>query len=132
MKETVRSIKMYLILVAVIGLILNSQVLTASPTNPLLLIIGLIGMAFSLAFLYMGIRLRPLLVKSPKLIKNILLGSIIYQFIIFLLKLLNGFDPSSVIQLGGAILIISYVIKNVERLSQEEKSKDRPEESAGN
>lgn len=52
MRETVGSLKAYFTVVAVLGLIGNSSTIAASQINPLFLIIGLIGLAFSVAYLY--------------------------------------------------------------------------------
>jgi hypothetical protein len=125
MKETVGSLKAYFIVVAVFGLIGSIGTITASQINPLFLIVGLIGFAFSLAYLYMGVMLRKLLVESPGIIKNVILVSMIYQLINFLLSLLAGFQIVSIINLAIGLLITWYLLNSAERLSQEEKSKLR-------
>lgn|GEM_PF-3997312 len=97
--------------------------LGSSQVNPLFLVTGLIGLTFSVTYLYIGITLRRLLVESPKLIENILLASMTYQVITFLLSLLNGFQTGLVIQLAVALLILWYLFANVKRLSKEVKAK---------
>jgi len=57
------------------------------------------------------------------LIENILLASMTYQVITFLLSLLNGFQTGLVIQLAVALLILWYLFANVKRLSKEVKAK---------
>lgn len=127
MRETVGSLKAYFILVGVLGLIGNIGAIAASQVNPLFLISGLIGLAFSGAYLYIGIMLRKLLVESPKLVKNFILASMAYLIVDFLLTLLGGDQTNSVIRLAIGLLITWYLLSNVKRLSQEEKSKTRPE-----
>ena len=131
MRETVGSLKAYFIIVAVLGLIENVGnvgIIAASQINPLFLIISLIGLAFSVAYLYIGIMLRKLLIESPKLVSKVILASMAYLIInCFLLTLLVGLQTSVVIQLAIGLLITWYLFSSVKRLSQEEKSKNRPE-----
>jgi hypothetical protein len=122
MKESVGSLKAYFIVVSVLGIISSLAILGASQVNPLFLVIGLIELGFSVAYLYIGITLRKLLVKSPELLNNILFGSMAYHVIIFLLSLLNGFQIFLVIRLAIALLLFWYLLINVKRLSQEVKS----------
>jgi len=127
MRETVGSLKAYFIVVAVLGLIGNFSAIAASSINPLFLIIGLIGLVFSVAYLYMGISLRKLLAESPKIVSNVILASMVYLIINFLISLLGGFQVGLAVQLAIGLLITWYLLTNVKRLSQEEKSKARPE-----
>jgi hypothetical protein len=127
MRETVGSLKAYFIVVAVLGLLGSIGTIAASHISPLFLIIGLIGFAFSVAYLYIGFMLRKLLIESPKLINNIILASMVYQIINFLLSLLGGFQIGLVIQLTIGLLITWYLLNSTKRLSQEEKSKARLE-----
>jgi len=127
MRETAGSLKAYFIVVAVLGLIGNVATIAASQINLIFLIIGLVGLAFSIAYFYIGIMLRRLLIKSPELINNVILSSMVYLIINFLLTLLGEFQASSVVQLAVGLLITWYLLSSVKRLSQEEKSKIRPE-----
>jgi hypothetical protein len=141
MKETFGSLKAYFIIVAVFGLIGSLAILSEKSTNLLIIIIGLIRLGFSGAYLYMGIALRKLIIESPKLISNVILASMVYQIIYFLLMLVNIFLAGSdlqqsfqrglltglVVQLVIGLWITWYLLNNVQRLSQEEKSKATPE-----
>ena len=122
MKESVGSLKAYFIVVSVLGVIGSLGILGASQVNPLFLVIGLIELGFSVAYLYIGITLRKLLVKSPKVIDNILFASMAYHVIIFLLSLSNGLQIVLVIRLAIVLLLFWYLLINVKRLSQEVKS----------
>lgn len=127
MRETVRSLKAYFIVIAVLGLIGSINLLPLFSLNPLFLIFGLIGLAFALAYLYIGISLRKLLVESPKIINNVILASMAYQVLNFLLSLLNGVQLSSIIQLAIGLLITWYLLNSVKRLSSKEIAKIRAE-----
>lgn len=144
MRETVRSLKAYFIVIAVLGLIKSISTLSLIviavlafresistlslwSLSPLFLIIDLIGLAFALAYLYIGISLRKLLVDSPKIINNVILASMAYQVLNFLLSLLNGVQLSSIIQLAIGLLITWYLLNSVKRLSLEENAKLRSE-----
>lgn len=125
MRETVRSLKAYFIVIAVLGLIGSISTLSLSSVNPLFLIIGLIGLAFALAYLYIGISLRKLLVDSPKTINNVILASMAYQVLNFLLSLLNSVQVASIVQLAIGLLITWYLLNSVKRLSLEENAKSK-------
>ena len=144
MRETVRSLKAYFIVIAVLGLIKSISTLSFIviavlsfresistlpfwSLSPLFLIIGLIGLAFALAYLYIGISLRKLLAESPKTIKNVILASMAYQVLNFLLTLLKGVQVASIVQLAIGLLITWYLLNSVKRLSVEENAKTRAE-----
>jgi hypothetical protein len=127
MKETVGSLRAYFILVSVLGIAGSVMALGALQVNPLFLVTGLIGLAFSVAYLYVGISLRKLLVESPGLIESLLFASMTYQLIIFLLTLFNGFQTGSVIQFAFSLLILWYLLSSVRRLSKEIESKAQSE-----
>ena len=123
MKETVGSLKVYFIVVSVLGIAGSLAALGASQANLLFLVTGLVGLAFSVAYLYIGITFRKLLVESPKMIENMLLASMAYQVITFLFGLFNGFQTGLIIRLAIAILILWYLLANIRRLTKEIKSK---------
>jgi hypothetical protein len=127
MKETVGSLRAYFILVSVLGIAGSVMTLGALQVNPLFLVTGLIGLAFSVAYLYVGISLRKLLVESLGLIESLLFASMTYQLIIFLLTLFNGFQTGSVIQFAVSLLILWYLLSSVRRLSKEIESKVQSE-----
>jgi hypothetical protein len=144
MRETVRSLKAYFIVIAVLGLIKSISTLSFIVIavlsfresistlpfwshSPLFLIISLIGLAFALAYLYIGISLRKLLAESPKTINNVILASMAYQVLNFLSSLLNGVQVASIVQLAIGLLITWYLLNSVKRLSVEENAKTRAE-----
>jgi hypothetical protein len=124
MKESVGSLKAYFIVVSVLGIISSLATLGTSQINPLFLVFFLIELGFSLTYLYIGITLRKLLVKSPKLLNNIIIASMAYKVITFLLISfsINSLQIALVIQLAISLLLFWYLLINVKRLSQEVKS----------
>ena len=125
MRETISSLKAYFIFVSVLGLTANFNVITSSPINPTSLTISLIGIAFSLAYLYVGIRLRKLLVEATELVSTLILASIGYLTFIFLLAAIFNFHSGLVVRFIIGLAISWYLYINVERLARIEKSKNR-------
>ncbi len=123
MRESVGSLKAYFIVIAVLSALGSVSVLGSASSNLVLLIAGIISLAFAAAYFYIGISLRKLLTESPKLIEMCLYINIAYQVFMFLLGLLRGFQVGSVIQLSIVLLIIWYLLVNVRRLSEEVRSK---------
>ncbi|HEY9611038.1 hypothetical protein [Allocoleopsis sp.] len=127
MRETVGSLKAYFIVVAVFGFLGSTSSLSLSSFSPLFLIVGLIGLVFSIAYFYIGISIRKLLVNSPNTINNVILASMAYQVINFLLTLLRGLQPASIISLAIGLLITWYLLNSVNRLASQERSKTKAE-----
>lgn len=123
MRESVGSLKAYFIVIAVLSALGGVSVLGSAPSDPLLLIAGIISFIFASAYFYIGILLRKLLAESPKLIERFLYVNIAYQVIMFFLSISQGFQIGLVIRLSIALLIIWYLLVNVRRLSKEAKSK---------
>ncbi len=124
MKESVGSLKAYFIVVSVLGIISSLATFGGSQVNPPFLVFGLIELGFSLAYLYIGITLRKLLIKSPQLLNNLIFTSMAYKVITFLLisLLIHSLQIALLIQLAITLLLFWYLLINVKRLSQEVKS----------
>ena len=127
MKETVGSLKAYFIVVAVLGGLGSVPLLGAGAINPLFPILGLVGLAFCCAYFYIGIMLRKLLLESPQLVNKVILASMVYQVLNFLLSLTGGLQLSAIFQLIIGLLLTWYLLNSVKRLSQEERAKTRVE-----
>ena len=125
MRETIGSLKAYFIFVSVLGLSANFHTFTEPPIDLIALIIGSIGVAFSLVYLYVGIRLRKLLVEATELVSTLILASIGYSTFIFLLAAIFDFQSMLVVQFIIVLAISWYLYINVERLARIEKSKNR-------
>jgi hypothetical protein len=76
MKETLTSLRAYFGVVSLLGLYGNGMVLTHSAANTLGPVLGLIGLAFSIAYLLIAIRLPQLLARSPQVVTSTLWASL--------------------------------------------------------
>ena len=72
-------------------------------------------------YFYFGVALRKLLLSSPKIIRGVILATMGFQVMIFLLNLLRG--ELGIVRLIIVLLILWYILNNVKRLSSEEQSK---------
>lgn len=123
MKESVGSLRAYFIVVGLFSGYDNYQLLRVASGNIILLVLGLLGLALSIASLYMGISLPKLLVESPKLITTVLLFALGLLVVTSLIILSAGFVTPALIRLVIGSLIIWYLFNSVKRLSAEERSK---------
>jgi len=121
MKETVRSLRAYFILSGVATLISYGRALWVNFQGPVAIptIIGVIGIGFSAAFLYVGINLPRLLRSSAGRIVTLLYVSTGWVVFVFLLGLLEGLAPIAVVTLLLSLLILWYLLKNIRRLAAE-------------
>ena len=123
MKESIGSLRAYFIVVALLSGFQNATLLVQSQRNIIIVIIALLGLGLAIAYLYIGIALRKLLVKSSKIITGVILVSMGFLVVVFLLSLLGGVQAAMVAQLIIGLLITWYLLKNVKRLSSEEQGK---------
>jgi hypothetical protein len=118
-KETVRSLRMYFILVAIVGGLSSGFPLTqVASLTPYVTIDCLIGLGLSAAFLYIGISLKHLLATAPHVIKAVLFGGIGLSIMGDLIGLFMN-QPHNVISTIATVLISWYLIVNVNRLAAE-------------
>ncbi|OLB22087.1 MAG: hypothetical protein AUH15_07480 [Acidobacteriales bacterium 13_2_20CM_55_8] len=125
MKETVRSLRAYFILSGIaslwfgfLGLAVNLQT-AISPATILMASIGIVGVGFSLAFVYVGVFLPGLLRSSSHRIVILLYASTVWAVLTFLLSLLNSVQPGAIVVIVISLLILWYLLRNVRRLSAE-------------
>ena len=120
MKESIVSLKAYFIIIGMIGLAIGLAH-SISGSNA---IISLIGVAFSVSYLYIGITLRKLLIESPEVLERIIYANIAYIILSFLFGLFSGLSVS-LIRLVIGLLINWYLLNSVKRLSIDESTKDK-------
>lgn len=120
MKETVWSLRVYFIAIAIYDGMTSIPFLTEDPSNRIFLFVGVMGFVFSCGSLYVGIRFKLLLVKSPQFIRRFILANVANQMLDALLALWYGFYLSSGYLFIIGIAIAWYLLKHVQRLSQEE------------
>ena len=142
MRETVRSLRVYFIVIGIIGGASTSDL--GSLANFRENVVGagfaIIGLGFALAYLFVGVFLRRLLVQSVGTINVVLYASLAYLVLSSLFELLSGlsiahtslrtaadeagggFSAATIVYLAVGLGIIWYLLRNVKRLSQEERS----------
>jgi len=121
MKETVRSLRAYFILSGLATLFSYSRALWVNFQGAFMFptLIGVIGIGFSLAFLYVGFFLPGLLTNSAARIVTLLYVSTGWVVFVFLLGLVEGLAPVALVTLVLSLLILWYLLKNVRRLAAE-------------
>jgi hypothetical protein len=121
MTETVRSLRLYFILSGLAGLFVSGSALRVSLQSSVAIGAALhaISIAFSLAFLYGGFCLAGLLRTSSGRILALLYASAGWSVLQFLLSFLRTGRPFGLVTLLLVLLIVWYLLKNVERLAAE-------------
>ena len=118
MKETVRSLKLYFVLSALLSGAINIWALLRGEPG-VGTVISLIGIGFAVAYLYVGVRLRQLLSTAPRQITNLLIAGAGFLVLLFLLDLLSGMQSGTLPQVIIGLLITWYLFVNVRRLAAE-------------
>jgi hypothetical protein len=133
MRETVRSLRAYFILSGFATLFSYGRALWVNFQGPFKLptVIGVIGIGFSLAFLYAGFTLPGLLKSSAGRVVTLLYVSTGWVVFVFLLGLLEGLAPVAVVTLLLSLLILWYLLKNVRRLAAEAQASSSGTASPG-
>jgi glycerol-3-phosphate acyltransferase PlsY len=121
MRETVRSLRAYFVLSGLATLFSYGRAIWVNYQGAasIATLIGVIGIGFSLAFLYVGLSLPALLRSSVSRIVTLLYVSTGWVLFVFLLGLLEGLAPVAAITLILSLLILWYLLKNVRRLAAE-------------
>ncbi|MCU0597123.1 MAG: hypothetical protein MUC98_16910 [Desulfobacterota bacterium] len=122
MKESVGSLRLYFIVVALFAGFQSASLLVESPKNVIVVIDALLSFMFAVAYLCIGIALRKLLVKSSKFVMGVILASMGFLVLDFLSTLLVGLPfeiMGKLIRLVIGLLITWYLLSNVKRLSYE-------------
>lgn len=117
MRETVRSLRAYFIVIALLSGIPSVLDLSAHPIG-LGTIFSLAALGLSVAYLYLGIRLNVLLLKAPGQVTTIVLAGGAFVIVALLISVLVGSTPG-VIQAVVGLLITWYLYSNVRRLASE-------------
>jgi hypothetical protein len=121
MRETVRSLRAYFIFSGLAGLFFAASALRVSLLGAgiISVIVGLISIGFSLAFVYVGFTLQKLLRGSASGIVTLLYVSAGWTVFFFLLSLFGGPSAFGLVTLILTLLILWYLLKNVRRLAAE-------------
>ncbi len=121
MRETVRSLRAYFILSGLATLVSYARALWVNFQGPVAIptIIGVIGVGFSAAFLYVGINFPRLLRSSASRVATLLYVSTGWVVFVFLVGLREELAPIAVVTLLLSLLILWYLLKNIRRLAAE-------------
>ena len=121
MRETVRSLRAYFI---VLGVLSGAQTIFALATQPVNLetVFLLASFVLAAAFLYVGIRLKTLLASSPRLVIGVVLATGVLSALLLLLMIVFGGPIGGMVQAVIGLLIAWYPYNNVRRLSAESRA----------
>jgi hypothetical protein len=118
MRETVRSLRLYFVLTAVLSGAVNIVSLQR-PLGFISEVLSVVGIAFALAYLYLGLRLRRLLAAAPGQIIGVLIAGAAFLLLLLALDALSGFQGGMLVQAVLGLLITWYLFVNVRRLAAE-------------
>jgi hypothetical protein len=123
LQETPRSLRAYLLLVGVLGTVGQVYRVLASTGGAFERLLALIGLAISLAYVWVGISFRSLISAAPSRIEQVLIVGAAYSI---LLTVIVGVLSPQPEERGGALaqglvglLITLYLLRNVRRLARE-------------
>jgi hypothetical protein len=118
MRETAGSLRTYFILSGLAGVFFALRV-SLLGAGIIGVILELISIGFSLAFVYVGFTLPKLLRESASRVVILLYASAAWTVFFFLLSLLGGPSAFGLVSLILTLLIVWYLLKNVRRLAAE-------------
>ncbi len=117
MKETEKSLSVYLVIAGLLGTGVGVMSLTTSNLSSLVLLLVFPSIAFSIAFIYFGLRLKSILLSSQNALVWTMYLSIAYQAILMIFTFQH--DEVAAGRYIWGILITAYIVHNVRRLAKE-------------
>ncbi len=128
MQETARSIRLYFVVAGIVGGLVNFSTTVAGMNsgNVLLILLGGVGIAFSAAYIVLGIALPKLLgngAPAPKLVLGLSVVYMLALAALFLALLPPEQAGASMVQPGIGLLLNWYLWSNLSRLSAEQDQK---------
>jgi hypothetical protein len=130
MKETVGSLRTYLIVVGIVdalfgiltmGLLLRALTVPGFP-SVLLLLVAVVDFVFSALLLYTGIALPRLLMQAPQFVIRVLWALGAWIVFDFAMSLVLGASYISFVKLVAGLLIVWYLLHNTRRLATQTES----------
>lgn len=122
MKESVRSLSAYFIIVGILSSLANIAAIIKSQGNILAIVINGCFIAVALSFLLIGIRLRRMLVSQPEIITRVLMASFVLLAAKLAISLSAAYRTGTITSIIG-FLVVLYLLANARRLSKEERAK---------
>ena len=124
MKESIGSLKAYFIFLAVVYFLGSIGSLALVSQSRFFLISWAFALSFGMAYLYTGLSLRKLLLRSPQRIHLVIYASLVQQVLSFILQLLFiGLRLREFISLSISVAIAVYLLFQVRRLSKIEQTR---------
>lgn len=131
MRETVRSIGLYLTIAGVLGSIAQLTGILDPDAWWLDRLVSLVGLAITGAYLFTGVKLRALLSSQSPIPRKVLMAgaaySIAVSLLIVILHAINGTplsaNPEGIAQIGRSafgLLLTMYLLASVRRLAAEQ------------
>ena len=115
MRETVSSIRAYFVLSALLSILSYLKGLATSQ-GAIVTTLLLAGLGLALAYLYLGLRLKTLIVDAPERILFVLKLGGSFWLMTLVLAIARGGIVGVVTQATVALLVTSYLFVNVRRL----------------
>jgi hypothetical protein len=121
MKETVGSLRAYFILAGLGSGALNVVALQHAEPAPAKMI-AIVGIAFAIAYVYAGVRLRSLIATTPERVLWLLIAGGLFLALLFGIGLLYGAALAALPKIILGLLITWYLFANVRRLAAESRA----------
>ena len=123
LQETPRSLRAYLLLVGALGTLGQVYRVVASEGGAFARFLALLGLAISLAYVWLGISFRSLISAAPRRIEQVLIAgaaySILVGVIVFVLSPQPAESGGMLAQALVGLLVTLYLLRNVRRLARE-------------
>jgi uncharacterized membrane protein len=123
LKETVKSLRLYFIVIGVISGLLSASLLPGSSSFGV--VFGVIGIVLGAGFLYVGIRLRDLLATSATPILALIYANMA-MYVVSGVSSLSAGNTRGQVQAAIGLAISAYLVSNVKRLAAEMVSDPTP------
>ena len=121
MKETVGSLRAYFILSGLVSGALNVVALQRGKLAAANLL-AVVGIGFAIAYVYAGVRLRPLIAGSPGRVLRLLIAGGVFLALLFGVNMLYGSAVAALPKIILGLLIVGYLFVNVRRIATESQA----------
>src|SRR2546426_2522395 len=123
LQETPRSLRAYLLLVGALGIVGQVyRVVLSSEEGPFTRVLALIGLVISVAYVWLAISFRSLILAAPSRIEQILIAGAAYSIVLGVIVGVLSPQPeergSALAQGLVGLLITLYLLRNVRRLAR--------------
>jgi hypothetical protein len=125
MKETVRSLRAYFVIVGLLTVYLDGTSLMAS-SNVLTTAFSGVGLLLAVGFLYAGVALPTLLAKAPQRINVLLALTAASSIALVVVVMLRTPSIFAVVWQAVSLLVCGYLYVNVKRLAAEARALPLP------